>query len=50
LQALRIVEFKRTNWKTPEDQQPLLNDLRTLRRLLLDERAEPGPETARFRR
>jgi hypothetical protein len=46
LQALRIVEFKLDKLEQHlKTSSRLLNDLRTLRRLLLDERAEPGPES-----
>ncbi len=43
-QALQIVQFKLDKLeKHLQTSSRLLNDLRTLRRLLLDERAEPDP-------
>lgn len=43
-QALQIVQFKLDKLeKHLQISSRLLNDLRTLRRLLLDERAEPDP-------
>lgn len=43
-QALQIVQFKLEKLENHlQTSSRLLNDLRTLRRLLLDERAEPGP-------
>ncbi len=43
-QALQIVQFKLDKLEQHlQTSSRLLNDLRTLRRLLLDERAEPGP-------
>jgi hypothetical protein len=42
LQALRLVQFKLSKLESHlQNSSRLLNDLRTLRRLLLDERAEP---------
>lgn len=44
LEALRIVQFKLDKLETHlKTSSRLLNDLRTLRRLLLDERPEPAP-------
>jgi hypothetical protein len=44
LQALRIVQFKLDKLEQHlKTSSRLLNDLRTLRRLLLDERPEPAP-------
>lgn len=43
LQALQLVQFKLSKLETNvQNSSRLLNDLRTLRRLLLDERAEPA--------
>lgn len=43
LQALQLVQFKLSKLETHlQNSSRLLNDLRTLRRLLLDERAEPA--------
>jgi hypothetical protein len=43
LQALQLVQFKLTKLEHHlQNSGRLLNDLRTLRRLLLDERAEPA--------
>ena len=42
LQAMRLVQFKLRKLESHlQNSSRLLNDLRTLRRLLLDERAEP---------
>ena len=42
LQAMRLVQFKLSKLESHlQNSSRLLNDLRTLRRLLLDERAEP---------
>jgi hypothetical protein len=44
VQALQIVQFKLEKLeKHLQTSSRLLNDLRTLRRLLLEERAEPAP-------
>jgi len=44
LQALRLVQFKLSKLESHlQNSSRLLNDLRTLRRLLLDERAEATP-------
>ncbi len=44
VQALQIVQFKLSKLEQHlQTSSRLLNDLRTLRRLLLDERAEPTP-------
>ena len=43
LQALQLVQFKLSKLENHlQNSSRLLNDLRTLRRLLLDERAEPA--------
>ena len=43
LQALQLVQFKLSKLENNlQNSSRLLNDLRTLRRLLLDERAEPA--------
>jgi len=43
LQALQLVQFKLSQLENHlQNSSRLLNDLRTLRRLLLDERAEPA--------
>ena len=45
LEALRLVSFKLEKLEQHvKNSRRLLNDLRTLRRLLLDEREEPAPE------
>ena len=45
LQALRLVSFKLDKLEQQvKNGRRLLNDLRTLRRLLLDEREEPTPK------
>jgi hypothetical protein len=47
LQALQLVQFKLDKLAHHlHSSSRLLNDLRTLRRLLLDERAEPAPSNA----
>ncbi len=46
IEALRIVQFKLNKLEQNlTNSSVLLNDLRTLRRLLLDERPEPAPPT-----
>jgi hypothetical protein len=46
VEALRIVQFKLNKLEQHlANSSLLLNDLRTLRRLLLDERPEPAPPT-----
>jgi hypothetical protein len=45
LEALRLVSFKLDKLEQHvKNSRRLLNDLRTLRRLLLDEREEPAPK------
>ena len=45
LEALRLVSFKLEKLEQHvKNSRRLLNDLRTLRRLLLDEREEPAPK------
>jgi hypothetical protein len=47
LQALQLVQFKLDKLAHHlHSSSRLLNDLRTLRRLLLEERAEPAPSSA----
>ena len=49
LEALRLVSFKLDKLEQHvKSGRRLLNDLRTLRRLLLDEREEPAPKRNSF--